>query len=88
MAKIHATRTIRMGLWWAVAAGYCYGGRTYVDGEPRATMQRNWRVSAMVAYALTPTQGLSVTFATGGNGGAGTDTDAITVAYQVAWGGG
>jgi hypothetical protein len=87
VAKLHAIRSVRPGFWWAVAAGYGYGGRTYVDGEQRATIQRNWRVSAMLAYPLTTTQGFSVSLATGGNAGAGTDADAITVAYQVAWGG-
>ena len=87
VAKLDAIRTIRPGFWWAVAAGFGYGGRTYVDGEPRATIQRNWRVSAMLAYPLTPMQGFSVALTTGGNAGAGTDADAITVAYQVAWGG-
>lgn len=88
VVKLHAIRTIRAGFWWAVAAGYGYGGRTYVDGVARATIQRNWRVSAMVAYPVTPSQGFSLAIATGGNNGAGTDADAISVAYQVAWGGG
>ena len=88
VAKVHAIRTIRAGFWFAFAGGYGYGGRTYVDGEARATIQRNWRLVAMVAYPLTPKQGLSLSIGTGGNAGAGTDADAITVAYQVAWGGG
>ena len=69
-----------------MAVGYGYGGRTYVDGVARATIQRNWRVSAMVAYPVTPSQGFSLAIATGGNRGAGTDADAVSVAYQVAWG--
>ena len=88
VAKLHAIRNIRPGFWWALAAGYGYGGRTYVDGEARATIQRNWRVSAMLAYPITPAAGISVTVATGGNAGAGTDFDAIAVGYQIAWGGG
>jgi len=87
VAKFHAIRSIRPGFWWAVSAGYGYGGRTTVDGVPRATVQRNWRLALMVAYPLTPTQGVSVTLNTGGNFGAGTDADAIAVAYQFAWGG-
>jgi hypothetical protein len=41
----------------------------------------------MVAYPITSAQGVSVTIATGGNQGAGTDADGITVAYQFSWGG-
>jgi hypothetical protein len=84
VAKFNAVRNIRPGFWWALSAGYGYGGRTTIDGVPRATIQRNWRLSVMVAYPLTPSQGLSVAIATGGISGAGTDADAITVAYQVA----
>jgi hypothetical protein len=88
VAKVHAIRTIRPGFWWALAGGYGYGGRTYVNGVARDTIQRNWRVFAMVAYPLTPKQGISLSIGSGGNAGAGTDFDAITVGYQVAWGGG
>jgi hypothetical protein len=88
VVKVHAIRTIRPGFWWALAGGYGYGGRTYVNGVARDTIQRNWRVFAMVAYPLTPKQGISLSIGSGGNAGAGTDFDAITVGYQVAWGGG
>lgn len=88
VVKLHAVRTIRNGFWWSLAAGYGYGGQTVVDHIPRATIQRNWRVFAMVAYPLSPQQGVSVSVGSGGNAGAGTDFDAVTVGYQYAWGGG
>ena len=88
VATLHAVRQIRPGFWWSVAGGYGYGGRTRVDGVPRATIQRNWRISAMVAYPITAHQGLSLSVGSGGNYGAGTDFDAITVGYQYSWGGG
>lgn len=87
VAKLLAVRIIRPGFWWSVAAGYGYGGRTYVNGVARDTIQRNWRVFAMVAYPITPTQGVSLAIGSGGNAGAGTDFDAITIGYQFAWGG-
>ena len=87
VAKLHAIRTIRPGFWWSLAAGYGYGARTTVDGIPRATTQRNWRLFAMVVYPITPQQGVSVSIGSGGNSGAGTDFDAITVGYQFGWGG-
>jgi hypothetical protein len=88
IAKLHAVRTIRPGFWWALAAGYGYGAATTVDGVPRATTQESWRVYAMVAYPITSQQGLSISIGSGGNYGAGTDFDAITVGYQYSWGGG
>jgi hypothetical protein len=87
VAKLHAVRTIRPGFWWSLAAGYGYGARTTVDGIPLDTIQRNWRVFAMVAFPITAQQGVSVSIGSGGNAGAGTDFDAITVGYQFGWGG-
>ena len=80
-------RSIRPGFWWSLGAGYGYGGRTCVDGVRRDTIQRNWRVFAMVAYPISPREGFTVSIGSGGNAGAGTDFDAITLGYQVAWGG-
>jgi hypothetical protein len=59
---------------------------TTVNGVPHATTQENWRVFAMVAYPITPQQGVSLSIGSGGNYGAGTDFDAITVGYQYSWG--
>lgn len=88
IAKLLAVRQIRGGFWWAIGGGYGYGGRTTVDGVPRATIQRNWRIFAMAAYPITPQQGVSISIGSGGNAGAGTDFDAISVGYQFSWGGG
>ena len=85
---LHAIRQIRPGFWWAIAAGGAYGGRTTVEGVPRATIQRRWRLFAVVAYPITRHQGFNVSVGTGFNRGAGTDFDAITVGYQFSWGGG
>ena len=87
VVKFHAVRTIRPGFWWAISTGYGYGGRTTLDGVRRDTIQRNWRISAMVAFPITRKQGVSLSVMSGGNAGAGTDFDAIVVGYQVAWGG-
>ena len=87
IAKLHLVRPIRAGFWWALAMGYGYGAGTAIEGIPRATTQKNWRVFAMVAYPITPQQGVSVSIGSGGNYGAGTDFDALTVGYQYSWGG-
>jgi hypothetical protein len=88
VTKFHAIRSIRPGFWWAIAAGFGYGGRTTVEGVKRDTIQRNWRVSAMLVYPISRSQGLSITIGSGGNAGAGTDFDAIAVGYQYSWGAG
>jgi hypothetical protein len=87
VAKFHAIRSIRPGFWWALSAGYGYGGRTAVDGVPRATVQRNWRLAFMLAYPIRPNQGLVLSIGSGGNFGAGTDFDTVSLGYQYSWGG-
>ena len=86
VAKFHAIRKIRPGFWWALAAGYGHGARTTVDGVPRDTLQSNWRLAFVMAYPIRPNQGISLSIGSGGNFGAGTDFDTISVGYQYLWG--
>ncbi len=87
VAKFHAIRSIRPGFWWSLAAGYGYGGRTTVDGVRRDTLQRNWRLAFILAYPIRANQGLVFSLGSGGNFGAGTDFDTVSVGYQFSWGG-
>jgi hypothetical protein len=85
VAKVNVVRSIRPGMWWAVGTGYGQGGRTFVNGDPRNTKQKNWRLTAMVVFPLSPTQGLSLTAASGRTFQAGSDFDVFAIAYQFAW---
>jgi len=85
VAKVNVVRSIRPGLWWAVGTGYGQGGRTFVNGEPRNTKQKNWRITAMMVYPLSPTQGLALTVVSGRTFQAGPDYDVVALAYQFAW---
>ena len=86
VAKFHAIRTIRPGFWWALAAGYGHGARTTVDGVARDTAQGNWRLAFVMAYPIRANQGIVLSVGSGGNFGAGTDFDTISVGYQYLWG--
>jgi len=85
VAKVNVIRSIRPGLWWAIGTGYGQGGQTFVDGEPRNTKQKNWRISVVVAYPLSPTQGLVLTVASGRTFQAGPEFDVAALAYQFSW---
>jgi hypothetical protein len=85
VAKVHVLQMIKPGLWWAIGAGYGYGGRSYVNGEPRATLQRNLRLTAVLTLPLTRRSGVSLALSSGRNAGAGSDFDGIAAAYQVAF---
>ena len=80
-------RNVRPGFWWALGVAYGEGGATRVDGVVRATLQRNWRFGAFLAYALTRNQGVSVSILSGVTGRVGADFDSIAVGYQYSWGG-
>jgi hypothetical protein len=85
--KAHAIRTFRPGMWLGFGVGYGEGGRTKLDGVPRATLQQNWRFGVRFTYPLSPSQGLALTLYSGVNRGAGSDFNGIAISYQVAWGG-
>ena len=87
VAKVNVVRSIRPGFWWAVGMGYGQGGRTLVDGVPRNTTQKNWRITAIAAFPISKNQGLSVSLISGKTFQAGPDFDVIAVAYQFGWGG-
>jgi hypothetical protein len=83
--KANLIRAVRPGFWWAVGMGYGQGGQTSINGEPRNTKQKNWRITAMVVFPISPTQGLSLTAASGRTFQAGPDFDVVALAYQFAW---
>jgi hypothetical protein len=78
-------RNVRPGFWWALGVAYGEGGSTRVNGDVRATRQRNWRFGAFLAYALTRHQGLSVSILSGVTQRVGSDFDSIAVGYQYSW---
>jgi len=86
VVKVHAIYSFRPGLWLGAGVGYGNGGRTTVDGVPRDNRQENWRFGATLAYPINKQHGVSLTFGSGVNRGAGGDFDTIAVAYKYAWG--
>jgi hypothetical protein len=85
VAKIHIVRTYRRGIWWVIGVGYGYGGRSNVNGVPRATLQQNLRLTAGLTYPVTARSGVSLALTSGRNAGAGSDFDGVALAYQTAF---
>lgn len=83
--KANVIRSVRPGFWWAVGMGYGQGGQTAVDGISRDTKQKNWRITAMLVVPISPTQGLSLSAASGRTFQAGPDFNVVAIAYQIAW---
>ena len=83
--KANVIRSVRPGFWWAVGMGYGQGGQTAVDGISRDTNQKNWRITAMLVVPISPTQGLSLSAASGRTFQAGPNFNVVAIAYQIAW---
>ncbi len=78
--------SFRPGFWLGTGVGYGNGGRTSVNGVPRANRQENWRIGATLSYPFNRKHGISLVVGSGFNQGAGNDFDTIAVAYRFAWG--
>ena len=87
VAKGHVIYTFRPGLWLGLGVGYGRGGQTKVDGVARATEQENFRYALHAAYPFIKQHGISASYTSAKNSGAGTEFDAFSVRYQYAWGG-
>ena len=85
--KSHVIYTFRPGLWTALGVGWGNGGQTFINEEPRQTLQSNWRFRWSLAYPITSSQGVVFGLGSAVTRRAGGDYDTISIAYQYAWGG-
>ena len=87
MCKGHVIYSFRPGFWTALGAGWGNGGQTFINHEPRQTLQSNWRFGWSIAYPITPAQGILFGLGSAVTRRAGGDYDTISIAYQYSWGG-
>jgi hypothetical protein len=80
----HVSYVFKPGLWLAVNGGYADGGETSVAGSFKSDFQKNWRIGATFAAPLGRQHALKVLANTGAATRAGSDFDALTVAYQYS----
>lgn len=85
--KSHVIYSFRPGLWTALGIGWGNGGQTFVNDEPRQTLQSNWRFRWSPAYPITPSQGIVFGLGSAVTRRAGGDYDTVSNAYQYSWGG-
>jgi len=86
VAKGHVIYTFRPGFWLGLGIGIGRGGQSAVDGVQRATEQKNFRYALHAAYPINKQHGISASYASAKNNGAGTEFDAFAVRYSYAWG--
>ena len=84
--KGHLVYTVRPGFWFGAGLGIGRGGQTKINGEARATEQENFRYGLQVGYPFNKQHGISASYVSAKNNGAGSEYDAFALAYKYAWG--
>ena len=83
--QTHVSYTFRPRLWLAFDATFYAGGRTKVDGEPKADLQRNTRLGLTLSVPIGRRHSLKLAAATGLTTRIGGDFDSLAVAWQYVW---
>ena len=86
-AKLHLVRTLPKGFWFALDGGIGAGARGIVDGVPGDNYQSAFRVGFTAAGRISGGHSLKLAAVTTKRIDRGPDFDAISLAYQFAWGG-
>jgi len=83
--QAHLGYTFKPRLWLAADATFYTGGRTTVNGVPRADLQSNSRLGLTLALPLGRRANLKIAWATGFTTRIGADFDSLGVALQTVW---
>ncbi len=81
----HVSYTFRPRLWLAASATYYTGGETSLDGQHRADLQENVRVSLTGSVPLGRQQSLKLFWAKGATTRIGANFTTYSVSYQILW---
>ncbi len=85
--QVHASYNFEGGVWLSLDANYYRGGRTEVDGEKLANLQRNSRIGLTLSIPLGRRDSLKVAGSTGAYTRFGADFDTGSLSYQRRFGG-
>lgn len=83
--EFHLVKRVRPGFWFSLDLNYYYGGRTTIDGEQRADLQRNSRAGFTLTFPWKHKHAIRTSFSTGTVTSSGGDFDMIGVMYAYAW---
>ena len=81
----HISYNFKGGIWLALNGNYFTGGRSSVDGDEQADLQRSSRVGLTLSFPLGSRQSLKLALHTGAYTSIGADFDIASVAYQFQW---
>jgi hypothetical protein len=83
--QAHLSYNFKPRLWLAADATFYTGGRTTLDGVPKADLQSNSRLGLTLAVPLGRRSALKVAWATGFTTRIGADFDSVGVAVSTFW---
>ena len=83
--EVHLVRRLRRGFWASLDANFYVGGRTRIDEQEQANLQRNSRIGATVVYPLTRGHAVRSSYSTGIVTETGGDFEMFTLSYLYIW---
>ena len=83
--QTHVSYTFKPRLWVSGDATYFTGGRTTINGIPRADLQRNTRIGVTASFPLTKQSAMKATWARGVITRIGGDFNTFGVTWQYTW---
>ena len=81
----HLIKRIKPGFWCSLDLNYYYGGRTTIDGELKANLQRNSRAGVTLTFPWKGHHAIRTSFSTGTVTSSGGDYDLFSLIYVFAW---
>jgi hypothetical protein len=83
--QAHVSYTFRRSLWLAADATYYAGGRTHIDGVPRANRQENTRVGLTLSLPAGRGHSIKIAWSDGASVRVGGDFNTVLLAWQYTW---
>ena len=83
--KGHIIRSFPKRIWLSFGAGYGYGGKTYLNKEPREAVISALRIGLILAVPIAGQHSLKLSGISGIRFKQGPDFDAISLTYQYRW---
>jgi hypothetical protein len=81
----HLVKRVKPGFWFSLDLNYYYGGRTTIDGNKIADLQRNSRAGLTLMFPWKHKHAIRASFSTGTVTSSGGDFDMLSLLYAYAW---
>ncbi len=83
--EFHLVKRVKPGFWFSLDLNYYYGGRTTVDGELLADLQRNSRAGFTLVFPWKRHHAIRTSLSAGTVTSSGGDFDLFSLVYIYAW---